>query len=107
MASSEDTWSDDGRLQGALAIDLCLILEGSFPASGTFSLTTTRGTITGTATTSILDPASLITVVATGGTKSFSNVSGMIAVDIDGFITAFGSFTADLTADLLRGRTPR
>ena len=97
--------SGTGRLDGSLDVDFCVTLVDLFPASGTFSLVTTRGTLAGTATTLILDPASVFTLVVTSGTRSFSNVSGTIEVDLVGPISAFDAWEADVSADLARVRT--
>ena len=93
-------------LEGTLDVDFCVNLIDLFPASGTFSLVTRRGTLAGTATTAILDPASVFTLVVASGTRSFSNVSGTIEVDLFGSIPAAGSWAAQVSADLTRGRKP-
>ena len=98
--------SATGRLEGTLDVDFCVNLIDLFPASGTFSLVTRRGTLAGTATTAILDPASVFTLVVASGTRSFSNVSGTIEVDLFGSIPAAGSWAAQVSADLTRGRKP-
>jgi hypothetical protein len=93
-----------GRRTGTLDVEVCVTLSLGFPFSGTFTLTTTGGSVTGTTQGEVIDlfRGDDLVLVVDDGTGRLRDVTGTLVVDFDFAFQVTGPFTATLTGDVTR-----